>query len=114
MNTLSKVYSKLNSKTELATHKIELETIEEVWSYDKKAANFFESAKKSLQSAKMDYQKAQNLYSEMKKKAEDIIAKAEDIGAKDVVKRGKAAKSEANMMVKGLNTDLNNLKKFGI
>lgn len=44
MNTLNKVYSKLNSKTELATHKVELGLVEDI---EKELNNFQQIRKKT-------------------------------------------------------------------
>jgi soluble cytochrome b562 len=51
MNTLNKVYSKLNSKTELATHKVDLATVQTIIKQAEKISKNVNSASIDLDNA---------------------------------------------------------------
>ena len=104
MNTLNKVYSKLNKKTELATHKVDLALADDIEKLHKEASKLSVEANGSgLNAVRKAIQKADQDFTQLLIKSEDGINKAE--------KFIKAAK-ELGVDTKQIQGYLNNFKSW--
>jgi hypothetical protein len=87
MNTLNKVYSKLNKKTELATHKVDLGLVDELKTIQKESTNAYvdyiddmDTSKGYLSQAKKKATKAVQLLKESIKIYNEVQSKFEELG----------------------------------
>jgi hypothetical protein len=116
MNTLSKVYSKLNSKTELATHKVELgiaQDIKKVLARAKKVSTVGKKQEDKNADARMKYEKeweksrpiikdASQVTKELLAIEKDAIKAAKELGVKPDLIAGFSALQGAYDSVQGL------------
>tara|TARA_R110000803_G_scaffold180214_1_gene242632 strand:+ start:187 stop:525 length:339 start_codon:yes stop_codon:yes gene_type:complete len=111
MNTLNRVYSKLNNKTELATHKVDLSLMDdikaEMKTANKGAIAAIDLAYKALPLA----EKSLPLNKELLKKIEKTKKSAKELGANDVLKVLEKSEGqikdnirEVEKLIKGLNS----------
>lgn len=89
MNTLSKVYSKLNSKTELATHKVDLAIVDDYNKAIDKANNFRKKAASSLANLEGDLGSVVIMLEIAEKESNKIKKMAEELGVKNPVNSSK-------------------------
>jgi len=89
MNTLNKVYSKLNKKTELATHKVDLGAIDDLDDKYKKIASKAPKIKQQILKNSNELSAVSNDLDNLQSDFKKLEGMAKELGADNIEKRAR-------------------------